>query len=567
MNRQKKIAWTRLALLTAALIVVNVLIQGVYWRIDLTGDKRFTISKPSKNILKRLDDKVYFRIFLAGDLPAEYRRLKVAISDMLDEYAAYSGHQVLYEFYNPFDLDDEKAVNAELKSITQSGVIPRPIARTEMGELTQKVIIPGAIVSYKGREIPLNFLPPSKALTENDVEVVNAAISTLEYKMSSAIARLMATRKKKVLFTEGHGELPRANIADMGITLQEAQYDVSFIDLREAVGIPPLTDLIIIAKPTQPFSEKDKFKIDQYIMHGGKVLWLVDGMKADLDSLAGKEEFLAMDLPLNLEDQLFEYGVRINKDLLLDKRCNPLPLFSQNGKIKNYYPWYFFPIVFSNSRHPVVKHLDPVMMRFASTMDTIEVPEVKKTVLLASSNESTAWKTPVLVRLALARTPPLDEQFRSRDLPVAVLLEGRFRSLYENRIPEKTLRIYRDSLGLEFKSRSADNKMIIVSDGDVIRNEYTREGKIIPLGQYRFNPKAYFGNRDFLMNCVDYLTDEYGLIETRSKDFKVHPLNTEVLRKSLWRWQLAVLAIPLISLLIFAFVYTLMRKKKYTGSL
>ena len=297
------------------------------------------------------------------------------------------------------------------------------------------------------------------------------------------------------------------------------------------------------------------------------MLWLVDGMKADLDSLAGKEEFLAMDLPLNLEDQLFEYGVRINKDLLLDKRCNPLPLFSQNGKIKNYYPWYFFPIVFSNSRHPVVKHLDPVMMRFASTMDTIEVPEVKKTVLLASSNESTAWKTPVLVRLALARTPPLDEQFRSRDLTVAVLLEGRFRSLYENRIPEKTLRIYRDSLGLEFKSRSADNKMIIVSDGDVIRNEYTREGKIIPLGQYRFNPKAYFGNRDFLMNCVDYLTDEFGLIETRSKDFKVHPLNTEVLRKSLWRWQLAVLAIPLISLLIFAFVYTLMRKKKYTGSL
>ncbi len=567
MNRQKKTAWTRLMILVVALIGVNVLIQGVYWRIDLTGDKRFTISKPSRKLLKKLDDKVYFRIFLTGELPAEYRRLKVAIGDMLDEYAAFSGHRVLYEFYNPFDLDDEKAVQAELKSITRSGVIPRPIARTEMGELTQKVIIPGAIVSYKGREIPLNFLPPSKALTENDVEVVNSAISTLEYKMSSAIARLMATRKKKVLFTEGHGELPRANIADMGITLQEAQYDVSFINLREVVGIPPLTDLIIVAKPTEPFSEKDKFKIDQYIMNGGKVLWLVDGMKAGLDSLADKEEFLAMDLPLNLEDQLFQYGVRINKDLLLDKRCNPLPLFSQNGKIKNYYPWYFFPIVFSNSRHPVVKHLDPVMMRFASTMDTIEVPEVKKTVLLASSNESTAWKTPVLVRLALARTPPLDEQFRSRDLPVAVLLEGRFKSLYENRIPEKTLRIYRDSLGRDFKPRSAENKMIIVSDGDVIRNDYTSKGKIIPLNQYRFNPKAYFGNRDFLMNCVDYLTDEFGLIETRSKDFKVHPLNTEVLRKSLWRWQLLVLAIPLILLLIFASVYTLIRKKKYTGSL
>lgn len=567
MKRQKKRALMRLTILVVALIVINIIIQGVYWRIDLTGDKRFTISQPSKNLLKKLDDKVYFRIFLTGDLPAEYRRLKVAIADMLNEYSAYSGHKVLYEFYNPFDLEDEKAVNAELKSITKSGVIPRPIAQTEMGELTQKVIIPGAIVSYKGREIPLNFLPPDKALTENDVEIVNTAISTLEYKMSSAIARLMATRKKKILFTEGHGELPRANIADLGITLQEAQYDVSFINIRETIGIPPLTDLIIIAKPTQAFSEKDKFKIDQYIMHGGKVLWLIDAMKANLDSLTDKEEFLALDLPLNLEDQLFQYGVRINKDLLLDKRCNPLPLFSQNGKIKNYYPWYFFPIVFPGSKHPIVKHLDPVMLRFASTMDTIKVPKVKKTVLLASSNESTAWKTPVLVRLALARTPPLDEQFRRKNLPVAVLLEGRFKSLYENRIPEKTLQVYRDSLGLNFKSVSNENKMIVVSDGDVIRNEYTSKGKIIPLGQYRFNPNAYFGNRDFLMNCVDYLTDDFGLIETRSKDFKVHPLNIEVLRKSTWRWQFIALAIPLISLLIFAFIYTLVRKKKYTGSL
>ncbi len=567
MNRFKKKAYFRFTLLTIFLIGANVLIQSVNWRIDLTSDKRFTISEPTKKVLKSLDDKVYFRIFLSGDLPAEYRRLQVAIRDMLDEYNAYSHHKIVYEFYNPFDLDDKKAVNAELKSITQSGVIPRPIARTEMGELTQKVIIPGAIASYKGRELPINFLPQSKALTENDVEVVNDAISTLEYKLSTAIVRLEATRKKRVLFAEGHGELPRANIADMGITLQEAQYDVSFIDLSKAPGIPPLTDAIIIAKPTLPFAEKDKFKIDQYIMNGGKVLWLVDAMKAGLDSLRDKEEFLALDLPLNLDDQLFEYGVRINKDLLLDKRCNPLPLFSQNGKIKNYYPWYFYPIVFPEANHPIVKHLDPVMLRFASTIDTIRVPGLKSTVLLHSSGQSTAWKVPVLVRLSLARTPPLDEQFRMKNLPVAVLLEGRFRSLYEGRIPPATLRIYRDSLGLEYRSRSEENKMIVVSDGDVIKNEFDADGKIIPLGQYRFNPKAYFGNRDFLLNCIDYLTDEYGLIETRSKDFKVHPLDSEKLRKSLWKWQALALGIPLIVLMVFALLFALLRKKKYTGTL
>lgn len=566
MKKRKSISLIQLLVLAAIVVALNILVSGVYWRLDLTENKRYTISEPTRQVLNQVDDKLYLRIFLTGELPAEYRRLKGAISDMLDEYNAYAESKVTYEFYNPFEAGDKEAVNKELKAISEKGVIPRPIARQEMGELSQKMLLPGAIAHYKGREVAINFLPENKDLNENAIEVVNEGINTLEFKLSNAIKKLLESRQKNIVFLQGHRELRQSEVVDMANTLDREQFDIQFLNLKNNVAIPPLTDVVIIPKPRQSFADRDKFKIDQYIMNGGRVLWLLDGMKASLDSFSQGNRFAALDLPLNLDDQLFHYGVRINKDLVLDKQCNPLPLFSEDGKMRNFYPWYFYPVIYPQTNHPIVKHLDPVMMRFASSMDTIKVPDVRHTVLLSTSKESTAWKSPVMVRLDLARNPPMDQQFGMENLPVAVLLEGEFKSLYQNRVPQNFLRTYEDSLGMRFKEKSSENKMIVVSDGDIIRNGFNQEGEVQPLGQYQFNPRAVFSNKIFLMNCISYLTDDFGLIATRSKDFKVRPLDQETLRSNQLKWQVINLAVPVGFILLFAGVYNFIRRRKYRGS-
>lgn len=563
----KQTSLLQLGLIAALVVLLNIVGGYAFKRFDLTSEGRYTITEPTRDLLRDLDDIVYLEIYLAGEMPADYRRMQVAITDLLEEFNAYTSIDIEWDFKDVFEMaQNPEQAESYLEELTEKGIYTRQIAEQRLDELSQKILIPGAIAFYKNREVAVNFLPQQKELNEDPATVINSSISTLEYNLANAIQRLLIVEPKQVVFVQGHQELNPLEVQDFAQTLVENAYEVDFIDLPRSVGIDPTVDLAVIAKPRQTWSEADKFKIDQFVMNGGSVLWLVESLRADLDSLlTGQTSFVAINYDLNLEDQLFQYGARVNSDLVLDREANAIPLFSQGGANRNFYPWPFYPVVFPESNHPIAKHLDPIMVRFASSIDTIEVPDVEKTILLTSSPQSTAWKVPVMVRLETATNPPLPEQFNQSDIPLAVLLEGEFRSLYTNRIPEDFLRVYQDSLGMAFKARSSFSRQVVISDGDLIRNPVSRDGRYAELGTYRFNRSFLFSNKDFLLNCVDYLTDNYGIIEARTKDFKIRPLDRERLREDRWRWQAFNIVVPAVVLLLFAGVYHFIRKKKYEG--
>lgn len=555
----------RVAIAVAALIVLNIVFSRTFYRFDLTKEKRFSISMPTKELLKQLDDNVYFAVFLRGDLPAEYRKLQRAITEMLDEYNAYSGNRIQYDLVDPFDQPNDSLTNEFLMRLVQQGLQERQLAQQSADEASRKIIFPGAMVFYKDDEgIPINFLAPQKSVAENTEVVVNSGIAMLEYNLSNTVRKLIEVRKKRIVFIQGHNEFRPIQVGDLGMALQDHRFDVEFMDLPSQVNIPNSIDVIVIAGPRSTFDERDKFKIDQYLMNGGKALWFIDPLHASLDSLLPplKEAEVTYDYPLNLEDQLFQYGVRINLDLVQDVECNGLPLG------RDFRPWYLYPVLLPDGRHPITKHLDPVMSMFASSIDTIKVPDVKKTILLTSSNQSRLAFHPVNVNLGLTQMPATPEFFNKSKIPVAVLLEGEFQSIFRNRMTSQFLSTYEDSLQLEFKELSKPTKMIVVSDADIIRNEVASQGdRYLPqtLGFYRWGSGYVFSNKDFVMNCIDYLVDNHGLIESRNKEFKIRPLNKEKVKAKRVQWQMTNLFFPVAAVILFGLVFNYLRKRKHTS--
>jgi len=566
-NQYKKQSILRLLIILGAVILVNIIFSGYFMRFDLTKEKRYTISSATKSILKDIDDVIYIQVFLEGDLPADYRRLRNSLQYMLDEYRIHSGRKIEYTFVDPFKMATVEETNEFIRMLLEKGFEVRQVAQQSMDEISHKKVIPGALILFGDKEVVVNLLPDQN-LGENTENVISSGISTMEYTLSSGIRRIVQPRKKKVAFLQGHGELPIPYISDLAFTLQHMQYDLDFIDLPKQAGISPLVDVLIIAKPTLPFSENDKFKIDQYIMNGGKVLWCVDMLNANLDSLyrpESQQTMLTMELPLNLDDQLFTYGVRINDDLVQDLSSARIPLYSGNSNQPTFFPWLYFPVIFPQGNHPIVKHLDPVIINFASSIDTVRVPDVEKTILLSTSNASRTMLNPVRIGLQQATIRPLPEQYTKSDIPVAVLLEGEFKSVFRNRVQQDFLDIYRDSFNLEFKEQSVQTKMIVISDGDFIRNEIGPNNARYKLGQYRFNPNYLYANKNFILNSIDYLTDNYGLVATRTKEFKTRPLDKTRLKDEAFSWQMMNLGLPVLFILIFAAIYGFIRKRKYSS--
>lgn len=551
----------RLGIAIVALVIVNLIFSRFFHRFDFTKEKRYTISKPTKALLRSIQDRVDFTIYLSGDLPAEYRKLQRAIKEMLDEYDSYAGGLIHYDVVDPFDQPNDSVRNAFIEELTRSGIQGRQIAQQSLEESKRKVIFPGARAYHGDRQASVNFLPNTTG--EDAEQVINSAIATLEYNLSNTIRKLTEVHPKRIMFIRGHKELAPIQVMDMGFTLQEQRYQVEFMDLPNHVHIPPDIDLIIIAGPREPYDEKDKFKIDQYIMNGGKALWLIDPIHASMDSLLPplKEMEITYDYDLNLiEDQLFTYGVRINRDLIQDQQCNGIPL---GGEMR---PWFLYPVYLPPGHHPITKHLERVMGMFSSSIDTIRVADVKKTILLTSSERSRLALHPVNINLGLTQMPMTDAMFNKRNIPVAVLLEGRFKSVFRNRMPEEFIKTYRDSLGLEFRDTSVPTRMIVVSDADIIRNEVVWSGERyepVTLGRYRWLPGYIFANKDFILNCIDYLTDNEGLIATRNKEFKIRPLHRDKVKASKFNWQMANLLLPVVSVLIFGGIFTAIRRYRY----
>jgi len=536
-------------------------------RFDLTKEKRYTLSDATKNLLDQLNDVIYLKIYLEGEgFPAGFKRLQNATKEMLDEFRSYAGNKIEYEFIDPFDGVDPSSRNDVYKQLIRKGLQPTNLKVKNDEVYSEKIIFPGVIASYKGREAGTTLL--QNQIYFSSQEVLSNSVSLMEYTLASIMKKVVFNQKPKIGFIRGQGELNNPETNEIKRALDES-YEVDSIDLPNTLVIPKYYAGIIIAKPTKKFEEKDKFKIDQYIMNGGKVLWLIEPLKADMRYMGKNQLFDADYNKTNLEDQLFKYGVRLNNDLIQDLQCIPIPIMvghTGNSPQTQMYPWYYFPMIFSSDNHPIVKNLDAIMFQFVSSIDTVGARGIKKTVLLTSSQYSKALMFPVRVHLSMLKHKPDPGRFKQPNLPVAVLLEGQFTSVFKNRLAPQTIQTIDSLKEVSFKIQSEPTKMIVISDGDVIMNEYSSKGTIYPLGYYRYTNQT-FDNKNFIVNAMEYLCDKSNLIQTRTKEVKLRLLDKVRVEKEKAKWKLINIVIPISSVMFFGLIYTFIRKRKYEATL
>lgn len=555
-------ALTRLVIVIGILIALNVLSSSYFTRIDLTADRRYTLTDSTKALLRNLKDVVFVKVYLKGDFPAGFQRLATSTKEMLDEFKVYGGEKIQYEFNDVITGKSEKELRDVVKEMSQKGLAPTNVQNRGGDEYSQQIVIPGALVTFGSREAPVNLLentPGTGAQT-----ALNNSIAHLEYNLTRSIRQLTQITKPRIGIIRGHGEMEDERLVDFLSSMADF-YDPQFITLSDVVSIPDNIRTILIIRPQQTFSDKDKFKIDQYVMNGGTVLWLVDALNAGMDSVVAKRSFIALDYPLNLDDQLFRYGARINPDLLLDLQCNPVPLLtSMEGQQPKFtlFPCFYFPVLTPVGSHPIVRNIDAVATQFAGTIDTVALSSVKKIPLLVSSKNSRIVFTPWMVDFRDLRNRPNENEYRAKQQMGAVLLEGVFPSLFQNRLTPEMQAVLQDSLKQPFKAQSAPTKMIVISDGDMAANEFNAQGQPLALGFYRYTGE-YFGNKTFLMNCVDYLAGFPELINTRSKTIMLRLLDEAKVKAGRTTWMWINLAAPIGALLLFGLVFNVIRYQKF----
>lgn len=554
--------WLDIAILFIALAVfllLNILSAFVFERFDLTEEKRYTLSEATRSELENLEDAVFVRVYLDGNLPTEFRELRDATQEMLDEFRAFAGDNLQYEFINPGASTDEKERIEVYKELTRQGLQFSNIRVRTGDQLSEQIIFPGAIVTYQGRETPLQLLKSQTGATEQ--EMISTSIQQLEYELMSSIKKVSVSTKQRIAFIDGHSELDTLETADARRALSEF-YDVSRVTINEKLNALKEFRAIIIAQPDSAYSEKDKFIIDQFIMNGGRVLWLIDPVFARMDSLRNANIFLAHALNHNLDDMLFKYGARLNSDLIMDLEAVPLPIVTGmigNQTKQEMFTWYYQPLVSGSPLSPISNGLDRLLTEFVSTIDPIDAEGITHTTLLTSSDRARKVNAPSRVSLNILREQPKYEMFNSGPFAVGMLLEGSFSSVFTNRIPKRILD--NDSIG--FKEKSIATKMIVVSDADIIKNPVNRaDNKYFALGYYRFT-KMRYGNREFILNAMNYLCDDSGLLTVRSKEIKTRLLDQTKVDKERFFWQGLNIGFPIFIILAMGIGMTWWRKRKY----
>lgn len=574
MKQNKKNDIAKVVATFVVLLLLNYVSSFWFLRFDLTQEKRYTLSDATKKILRNLEDVVYFKIYLEGEFPAGFKKLRNETREMLNEFKAYAGKKIEYEFINPSASSDKKTREDIYRQLYKQGLLPTDLSVKEDDGVSNKIIWPGAILSYKNKEIPLQLLKSQMGVPPE--QIVNGSIESLEYELINGINKITQQNVMKVAFIEGHGELNSLQTADIAKTLAE-YYVVDRITLNGQLStlteraendsgnfiVKRKYETLIIAKPSNAFSENDKFIIDQHLMYGGKILYLIDPVFAEMDSLETSEFTMAIPIDLKLDDQLFTYGARINFTLVQDLQAAPIPVVT--GRIgtqikTEMFPWLFFPLFMPSTPHPIINNLNVVKGEFVSTIDTIAKPEIKKTVLLQSSRYTKILNAPVRISLGMLRIEPNMQQFNKPQQPVAVLLEGEFNSVFENRIPKSV----ENSKEIAFKNKSVNTKIIVVGDGDMIKNHIKKTGnEYLPLGYDRFTKQQY-GNKDFILNCVNFLCDDNGLMEVRSRKLTLRLLDQALIKEQRTKWQALNLLLPILIVIAFGITQYIIRKKRYT---
>ena len=557
-------SWLKLLTVFAGIILVSVIISFLRFRYDLTEDKRFTLSRPTRQVLSHLKNDIYIHVYLEGEIPIPLKRLKRSVGEMLDEFRIASGRKIDYEFINPSGGKDARQREAQYQTLEKNGLNP---IRLETGDSeggsSQKIIFPGMIVNYNGIEVPVNFLNNSTPSSEQNIL---RSVEGLEYEMIQTIATLSSDTINKVAFIEGHGEIPEIETAD--ITMNLARFFT--IDRGVIGGKPGILDkyaAVVIAGPEKVFNESDKLVLDQYIMNGGKVMWLIDEVAVNSDSLRFGTT-VGLYRPLNIEDQLFRYGARINPAIVQDIECVPIRLMVMSGSTRQQVvsaPWVYNPLLKPAANHPITRNLNRVEGEFVNYIDTVGLdPAIRKKILLSTSEYSRIVSPPVMISLKEAEMTPVEKDFNKQNLPVAVLLEGVFTSAFKNRMVSNLT----DDKNLRIRTESKETRMIVIADGDIIRNEVKRSGlneTPLPLGQDKYTGQIY-GNRDFIINCLNWLVDKNGIMELRSRELKLRLLNHKIIKADKFKWQLINIAGPVIIVILGGFLYSYFRRKKYAGN-
>lgn len=545
----KFIAWV------AGFILLNVLASNFFFRLDLTEDKRYTIAPVTKQMLGSLENEVVVDVYLEGDFPAGFKRLQQSVRETLDEFQIYSGGNLRYNFIDPNEISDEQQRNEFITNLAKKGITPTNLRATEEGKQVERLVFPGAIVRYNGKETAVNLLKGNLAASPD--ERLNQSVEGVEYELASAVRKMAFQGNKVIGYLTGQGELEMQQVTDLLGSLQE-YYRVARGELGEIPSLEGL-DLVIVAKPTSQFTEVDKYKIDQFIMKGGKAVFFVDALNANMDSV-GAGGMFAVPYNLNLEDLLFRYGVRLNPTMVMDLNSGFIPLvtgYAGDRPQTEMINWRFYPLLNNFSQHPVTRNLDAVYTKFVGTIDTVKAEGIKKTPLVFTSPYSRILEPPVPITLEEARMEVNPELFQDGPKPVGFLLEGAFTSLFRNRLAPAGVQ------DTKVKEQGVPTKIAVFSDGDLVRNEInTRTGQAYELGFDRYN-NITFANRDLAMNTIHYLLDSEGLINVRSKEIVLRPLDKVRVREEKTYWQLLNLVAPIVLLGVFGVSRYYLRKRKY----
>lgn len=562
-NKQQQ-ATIRIVLMAAILICANVLASYFHSGIDLTHEKRFTLTQPTRRLLRNMQEVAVIDVYLKGKFPAGLQRMQEAVRERLRSFKDIAGNKIIFRFTDPFEGKDDRERKAIAHDLENKGIRALELKTESEDEYSMKVFFPYALVQYNGREMPIRLL--ENLSDRSTMEQLSYSESMLEYKFANAINQLNRPAKARLAYIVGNGEPLDVKTVDMLGSLP-AIYEVDTLDLSQQHGnISVIYDVIIINQPTTAFSAPDKLKIDQYVMHGGHILWVVNQLTASLDSLAiHPPQQIAMERGLGLDDILIKYGVRVNNDLLEDMQCLPLPRTMNDGK-PELHPWVYFPRLNPVADHPIVRNMDIIMGGFTNTIDTLFSPSIKKTVLLQSSKYSRTSRSPVRVSLSMMNYTLKNELFAKPYLPVAMLLEGKFQSLYQNRLAPEYLRLLADTLKQPFKAVcDSPTSMIVTSVGEIFSNGYSTKDGILALGYYRFTGE-HFANKGFLLNCIEYLTDKSDVLEARSKDAKLRLLDNGRIKDEKMQWQFVNVGIPVALVLVFASCYLFFRRRRYESA-
>lgn len=546
------------------LLVVNYLASVFHYRIDFTQEKRYTLSKATKNLLNGLDDFVTIDVFLKGDLKSGVKKLAQSTDELLQDFKDYSNGRLRVRFIDPIGDYTDSIAAMMIDSLGRMGLRPMTqVAQSSSGnEQSQRIVVPGALISYKDAVFPVNLLSGVQNTDEN--EVYTNAEALLEYKFAFAINKLVQEKTPLIGYLTGNGE-PLGYNAVSVLTFISGNYRLDSLNLSTAPFIPSTFDALVLVQPASKFSDDQKLKLDQYVMNGGKLLVFMDILDASMDSLRGRNETVAFNKGLNLDDLLFKYGIRINEDLVQDMMCARISLVVGVVGDKPQFQllnWPYYPLLTGSLTHPVSKNLDPVYSKFVNSIDTVKSDGIRKTVLLTTSANGRAISTPAMVSFESIKVAEDPNVFNKPYLPVGMLLEGKFSSLFANRLFAANVDSIQKISGRPYLATGAkEGKVIVVADGDIVLNEVEQTGPL-PMG-FSKDVEYTFANQDFFQNCVEYLTDSAGILESRSKDFTLRLLDVKLVEEKRTSVQLINIGAPILLVIIFGFIYQALRKRKY----